>query len=120
MTQYNATSVGQYIHCSMVKVPTIKDGDIFLLLAVDNYSRYAFEALPTKTFNVKLIAQHLNKIWLELVKQHEHVNQLIWVMDYAEEWMKELQPLLPKNNTAVFNPKEAKRITKDLLNTLPV
>ena len=105
-----ASFVGQYIHCAFYTHPTIKDGDVVIFIAIDNYSAFAYKPLLVKVFNMQAAHTFLVNVLDELHTIHPHVKPN-FIMSFGKSFWKELENAVGKKAALFYEPDEANRIT---------
>ena len=112
-----ATSPGQYVHSTFCRVNTIKDGEITIIVTVDNYSQFAFGPALIKEFNFNEIAKHIHNVIQELRNKHKNIMPVIY-LSYAEEYIDKLALLFDEECTIEYNPMIADKIALPVLESL--
>jgi len=112
-----ATCPGQYIHSTFGRVNTIKDGEIIIIVTVDNYSQFAFGTALIKELNFNEIAKHIHSVIQEVRKKHKNIMPIIY-LSYAEEHIDRLALLFDEECTIEYNPAMADKIALPVLESL--
>ncbi len=112
-----ATSPGQYIHSTFGRVNTVKDGEIFIIVTVDNYSQFAFGTALIKELNFNEVAKHIHSVIQEVRKKHKNIMPVIY-LSYAEEHIDRLALLFDEECTIEYNPAMADKIALPVLESL--
>ncbi len=112
-----ATSPGQYIHSTFGRVNTVKDGEIIIIVTVDNYSQFAFGTALIKELNFNEVAKHIHSVIQEVRKKHKNIMPVIY-LSYAEEHIDRLALLFDEECTIEYNPTMADKIALPVLESL--
>ena len=112
-----ATAPGQYIHSSFTTVNTIKDGEIIIIVSVDNYSQFCLTPAIIKELNFNEVAKHVHSVIQELRKNHENIMPVIY-LSYAEEYIDRLALLFDEECTIEYNPTTANEIALPVFESL--
>ena len=112
-----ATSPGQYIHSTFGRVNTVKDGEIIIIVTVDNYSQFAFGTALIKELNFNEVAKHIHSVIQKVRKNHKNIMPVIY-LSYAEEHIDRLALLFDEECTIEFNPAIADKIALPVLESL--
>lgn len=112
-----ATSPGQYIHSTFGRVNTVKDGEIIIIVTVDNYSQFAFGTALIKELNFNEVAKHIHSVIQEIRKKHKNIMPVIY-LSYAEEHIDRLALLFYEECTIEYNPIRANEIALPVLESL--
>ena len=112
-----ATSPGQYIHSTLGRVNTVKDGEIIIIVTVDNYSQFAFGTALIKELNFNEVAKHIHSVIQELRKKHKNIMPVIY-LSYAEEHIDRLALFFDEECTIEYNPAMADKIALPVLESL--
>ena len=112
-----ATSPGQYIHSTLGRVNTVKDGEIIIIVTVDNYSQFAFGTALIKELNFNEVAKHIHSVIQEVRKKHKNIMPVIY-LSYAEEHIDSLALLFDEECTIEYNPAMADKIALPVLESL--
>ena len=112
-----ATSPGQYIHSTFGRVNTVKDGEIIIIVTVDNYSQFAFGTALIKELNFNEVAKHIHSVIQEVRKKHKNTIPIIY-LSYAEEHIDRLALLFDEECTIEYNPTMADKIALPVLESL--
>ena len=112
-----ATSPGQYIHSTFGRVNTVKDGEIIIIVTVDNYSQFAFGTALIKELNFNEVAKHIHSVIQEVRKKHKNTIPIIY-LSYAEEHIDRLALLFDEECTIEYNPAMANKIALPVLESL--
>ena len=112
-----ATGPGQYIHSTFGRVNTVKDGEIIIIVTVDNYSQFAFGPALIKELNFNEVAKHIHTVIQELRKKHKNIMPIIY-LSYAEEYIDRLALLFDEECTIEYNPLIADEIAYPVLESL--
>jgi hypothetical protein len=112
-----ATSPGQYIHSTFGSINTIKNGEIIVIVTVDNYSQLAFGPNMIREHNFYQVAKHIYSLIQELRKKYKNIMPVIY-LSYAEEYIDRLAVLFDVECTIEYNPTIANKIALPLLESL--
>jgi len=112
-----ATSPGQFIHSTFGRVNTVKDGEIIIIVTVDNYSQFAFGPALIKELNFNEVAKHIYNVIQDLREKHKNIMPVIY-LSYAEEYIDRLALLFDEECTIEYNPTIADKIALPVLESL--
>ena len=107
---------GQYIHSTLITVPTQKDGEVIILLSVDNYSRFCFKPTLTKELSQFEVENHIKILLKELKIKQPNVKPTIY-FSYAKKYLEQLSLKFKTECTLEFNPIVADEIALSVAKT---
>ena len=112
-----AAKPGQYIHSTLIGVPTKIDGIVSFILSVDNFSRFCFQPSLTKELIVTDVEKHLHEVLTEIKKKHPGVKPKIF-LSYVEEVVSNLSSSFTNQCIIEYNPEQADRIALPEVNSI--
>ncbi|MBN8720948.1 MAG: hypothetical protein J0H85_15975 [Sediminibacterium magnilacihabitans] len=98
-----ATKPGQYIHSTFTTIETLADGEVFIMLSFDNYSRFCFQPALCKELTEREMENHITGLVSDIKKQHPGVKPHIY-FSYGKKFIESLNEKMKDRCTLEFNP----------------